>query len=147
MQEFLFQTKIFYPFEQVKEHFNQKLFERLLPKKSTILRYDGHYPGAEIHLVFNLFYKRLHWESLITQVQQNHHSYFFVDEGKHLPWPLKSWSHEHRIFSLNQHSIIEDKVQYSSSFPIKYILYSLFKEREKVYKDYFTSLFHHDNKK
>lgn len=143
MQEILFQTKILYPFDQVKEHFNQKLFEKLLPSKSTVLRYDGIFPGAEIHVVFSFLSKRFHWESLITQVSENTTSLFFIDEGKNLPWPLKTWVHEHRLFALNEHSIIEDKIQYSSVLPMKCFLSFYFKKREKIYKDYFTDLFRH----
>ena len=72
----------------------ERLFNKLAPPfpRAKLLRFDGSTTGdvVEVELQFGLFKQR--WQSLIVEHGQDSQSIWFVDEGKQLPFFLKSFS-------------------------------------------------------
>jgi ligand-binding SRPBCC domain-containing protein len=67
--------------------------------------------------------------------------WFFVDEGKVLPWPLKQWRHKHSVLKKNEtESEIIDDIYYSAglfSALIYPAIWATFKIRPKRYRQFF----------
>jgi ligand-binding SRPBCC domain-containing protein len=81
------------------------------------------------------------WVSVITRSDQTKVMWSFRDEGKILPWPLKSWRHDHIVRKLSEtHSEIIDDITFDAG-SFNYIIYPLLKAtfgiRPKRYKRYF----------
>ncbi len=131
--------------EKVKAGFTEKLFLELTPPGVSVFleRFDGCSPGHEVHLQIGSFGFKQKWVSHITSEVYNDKEWYFVDEGKVLPWPLKSWKHLHKVESLgeNQSQIIDD-ITYTTGFRFLDVLMypSLllsFGVRPSRYKKYF----------
>lgn len=128
------------------EGFNLKLFKALKPPLMSldVERFDGCNVGDEVHLNVGLGPFKAKWVSLITDNQENENETFFVDEGKYLPFPLKSWKHIHRVVKNDEEvSEIQDDIEYSTGnraldtlmYPV---LYLQFAARKPVYKKFFS---------
>lgn len=108
MKEINITTTLNANFSDVKDNFNEKLFRFLSPKfiPNELKRYDGNNVGDEIHIqLLNQL-----WISKISEVNNLENEFNFVDIGKQLPVPIKSWHHKHRIVKLgaSQVSIIDE---------------------------------------
>lgn len=141
----LFETHIQRPFQEVRDGFNQQLFNELKPPgaKVDVLRFDGCKTGDEIHLDLHVLTSTKRWVSLITDDKTTDEGWYFVDEGKLLPWPLSSWRHVHRVQKLNDTSckIIDDihyqcSPEYITPF-VAPVLWLAFSIRPYRYKQYF----------
>ena len=132
----------------VWEHFNKKLFIFLLPKFPPVdlQRYDGNYPGDEVHLEFNFIFFKQRWESIITKnLSKPDECFGFEDKGKKLPFFIKTWKHQHLIVKEIAGSRIEDRISYTGpwylpsilSFPV---LFLQFYVRKFQYPNYYAQM-------
>ncbi len=83
---------------QVWQGFTRELFLALAPPfpPFRLLRFDGCHRGDEVHLELGAGPLRQRWTSLITEHgTAPDGTYFFVDEGRQLPAPLRYWQHRH----------------------------------------------------
>lgn len=141
----LFRTRIHQPVKVVKEGFTKELFMKLAPHWSSfeLLRFDGCKKNDEVHIRISLMGLKQEWISVITEEHESPTEWFFVDQGKKLPWPLKSWKHIHRVDRIGDKDCeIVDDIEFEASSPIlgKLIypfLWSTFAIRPKLYKDFF----------
>lgn len=102
--------------EEVKQGFNQDLFENLKPPflQLDVARFDGCKKGDEVHLKVGLGLK-IAWVSLITDDFQDENQWYFIDEGKVLPPPLKKWHHKHLVLKDGSGSVIVDDISFSTN--------------------------------
>lgn len=101
---------------QVVEGFNEELFKALKPPllQLELSRFDGCKIGDEVHLKVGLGLK-LPWISLITDQQNGEDFWFFIDEGKQLPPPLKKWKHIHKVQEREKGSLIVDDIYFTTN--------------------------------
>lgn len=130
---------------QVWEGFTESLFLKLSPPFPPVrlLRYDGNTPPDEVHIELNFLVFRQVWVSVITDQQQSPAEYFFVDEGKKLPFFLSRWRHKHRIVAQPKGSLIIDEIEFSTptlltNFIFYPILYAQFLYRKPIYRNIFS---------
>lgn len=139
-------TKVNQSYLKVKEGFNQDLFQALNPPFPPVklLRFDGSSKGDLVSLELNFLLFKQVWTSEIIADQTDEKEFFFIDEGKKLPFFLKSWKHKHRILKLGDHqSIIRDEIRYKGHhfildillFPALYLQFAM---RRPVYKKVFS---------
>lgn len=140
-------------FSVVVENFNQQLFQKLSPTFPIIkiLRYDGNSKGDEIHLELNFLLFDQIWVSVITENNSSDREFYFIDEGRQLPFFLKSWHHVHRIIENNGQTNIEDDIRFESRWkwmdPLAYpIFYMQFRFRRAIYRKYFREMPKHESR-
>ncbi len=126
--------------------FNKDLFLKLAPPfpPSRLIRFDGSKRGDLVHLqVWNGGWQD--WISEIIADGESENSFYFVDQGTKLPWPLKEWNHRHVVKAgLDGGSVIVDHIEYSTGsnvldkmiFPF---LKAQFKYRQPIYKKEFKA--------
>ncbi len=140
-----FETPINLPFEKVKDQFNRELFLCLSPDliPFELKRFDGCKKGDEVHLILGPKGFRQEWVSLITLDETTEKGWSFIDEGTKLPWPLKTWKHQHRVDKVSDSECkIVDDIQYQCSPTflgpwMKPFLWSVFAVRPGRYKKFF----------
>lgn len=116
----LFETPIDRPFLEVRDGFNQKLFEALKPPGVAleVERFDGCKKGDEFALNISMLGKTQSWQGLVTQDETTSEHWFFVDEGKVLPWPLTKWKHIHKVVKVTENtSKIIDDISFECATP------------------------------
>lgn len=132
----------------VIDHFNQELFKALNPPwvKADLVRYDGNKPGDTVALKLDFLIFKQNWISEITAEHQDEQSYYFIDEGKKLPFFLSYWKHKHIIEKKGeQQSIIRDDIEFKAPFGLLSLLlypalYLQFAYRKPIYKKFFQAL-------
>mgnify|MGYP001599329115 CR=1 FL=1 len=127
--------------ESVYNRFDADLFVYLLPLGAKLIQFGGSKKGDIVHLKLPVAGE---WVSLITEDGKTNDSYYFVDEGKKLPFPLKYWKHKHILTKLESRTIIEDNMTFSTGYSfldlLFYpVLYLSFLPRTWQYKSYFKS--------
>jgi ligand-binding SRPBCC domain-containing protein len=130
---------------QVVTGFDIHLFKALTPPLMALKveRFDGCKLGDEVHLRVGFLYPLQKWVSLITHSNQTADTFDFVDEGRHLPFPLKYWRHHH-IVGKNKHgAFIVDSIEYKTYFKLlDLLLYPIFflqfYYRKAAYRKYFS---------
>lgn len=133
--------------EEVKQGFNQELFLKLNPPFPPVrlVKFDGCKAGDEVSLELNfLLFKQL-WVSDIVEDKHEQEQWYFVDEGRKLPFFLKSWKHIHRVEVSGDGAIIIDDISFSTGtiftdwlmYPA---LYFQFLYRKPIYKKVFRKL-------
>ncbi len=137
-------TSISKDYQAVFAGFDQKLFEFLLPPKAMarLVQFDGSKKGDIVHIQFLLPYKA-EWISEITHDESNDSMCMFIDEGKKLPFGLKTWQHRHIVKKDGNNCLIIDDISFSYAnkfldilfFPF---LYFSFLPRKKQYRQYFV---------
>lgn len=140
----IFETPVHLPFEKVRDQFDQKLFTYLAPPliPFSIKRFDGCKKGDEVHIELGKGITQK-WISVMTYEETNAQGWSFIDEGKVLPWPLKSWKHHHRVDKVSDTECkIVDDIEYECSPGIltpviKPFLWSIFAIRPERYKKFF----------
>ncbi len=136
-----FKTEVNSSLEQVKSGFNRDLFLQLKPPFLQVIldRFDGCEPGNEVHLRTGSPGFLQTWVSLITEAGVTADAWFFVDEGKQLPFPLRNWKHRHEFRrTAKGNSEILDEIEYSSGSRlldlVLYVpLWFVFSGRDSVY--------------
>ncbi len=108
----LFETPIERPYLEVRDGFNQKLFEVLKPPGVglDVDRFDGCKKGDEFSLAISMMGQKQKWQGVVTADETTPDEWYFIDEGKVLPWPLTAWKHIHRVVKVSENSskIIDD---------------------------------------
>lgn len=128
-------------FESAILKFDQILFEKLSPPliNLKVNRFDGCKKHDEIHLEMNFLGHVTRWVSVITADAHLENEFYFIDEGKDLPAPLKYWKHTHIVKKISKdQSMIIDEIEYfaNNSFLTKIIypaLYTMFYLRKPIY--------------
>jgi ligand-binding SRPBCC domain-containing protein len=130
--------------QNVKEGFNRLLFEKLAPPfpKTNILRFDGCKTGDQVWLELDFGVFRQNWHALITEDSEDDSSWFFIDQGSKLPFPLKTWKHKHLVYSAGEGAVIVDDIQFTTSnglldllsYPAFYLMFAL---RKPIYRKVF----------
>lgn len=145
LMRIVIQTKVQANTERVFCGFNEKLFQRLAPPfpPVSVLRFDGCRTGGIIHLNLNFILFRQDWISLITRHGKREREYYFVDEGKTLPFFLCSWRHIHRVKHWDGGTLIIDQIDFRSwnklmEIMLYPILYMQFLYRKPVYRRIFN---------
>lgn len=139
-------TKIKRPFLEVKEGFNEQLFKKLNPPfpKVELKRFDGCQKGDLVSMQLNFLAFKQSWDSLITADDTTETYFFFQDEGKQLPFFLKSWKHRHWVKKINENtSEIVDDIHFSTgSLLTDLVMYPALKAqflyRKPIYKKFFS---------
>lgn len=144
MQRIVLRTPIQAPFEEVADRFDENLFEALAPKfpKMWLDRHDPIAEGAEVHLRLGPMQQR--WVSRLYHVKRSANEFSFEDEGKVLPFPLRSWHHLHRVVAREKGQTAEiiDDMRFSTGWLVmdwlaKPVLTLLFSQRKPKYVAYF----------
>ncbi|MBD3629777.1 hypothetical protein [Cyclobacterium sp.] len=139
-------TKVNQSYLQVKEGFNQDLFQALNPPFPPVklLRFDGSSKGDLVSLELDFLLFKQVWTSEIIADKTDDKAFFFIDEGKKLPFFLKSWQHKHSIIKLQDNqSIIRDEICFKGHhFLLDILLYPAlylqFAMRRPIYKRVFS---------
>ncbi len=138
--QILIKTPVVADYKVVWEGFNEDLFVALKPvfPPLKLLRFDGSMEGDEVHV--QIFNQR--FDALIVEQKELSEEIYFIDEGKQLPFPLKTWRHKHRILKQPKGSLIIDDIQFSTGSQIlDYLiypgLYFQFTGRRPVYQKLF----------
>lgn len=124
----------------VYERFDQHLFRYLLPPGAKLLAYGGSTKGDIVHLKLPLAGE---WVSEITENGTSVDMYYFIDEGRKLPFPLKKWKHKHVLRRSGNGTIVEDHMRFSTGTILTDILvypalFLAFLPRVWQYKIYFN---------
>jgi len=96
-----------------------------------------------VHLELDFGIYSSKWTSYIVEQAETESEIYFVDTAQDLPFPLKTWKHQHRIKKVNENSciIIDDIDYYTSSKILDAIIYPgmwvQFAYRSPVYKKFF----------
>ncbi len=133
-------------YRKVFSHFDERLFDRLLPPKwvAEVEKYEGNKLGDRVIINFKKPVKgQLKVEILSKDITSK--QAFFMDEGLNMPFGIKYWRHFHRVFAKGDESVIVDDIHFSFNNRLKDmiaypIIKFIFKRRCKVYKAYFESI-------
>lgn len=127
--------------KEVWEGFTKELFEALSPPfpKANLLRYDGNSKGDIVAIELNFLLFKNKWVSLISDNQTTETGYFFVDEGKELPFFLSEWKHKHIINKSGNGAAVIDQIEFKSPFGLLIypFIYLQFLQRKPLYKKIF----------
>lgn len=142
--QFTITTRVEQPCKTVFNGFNRDLFLALKPPfvPMRLLRFDGCNTGDEVHLHLGFGQE---WISVITESGSTPTGFYFIDEGKKLPFFLHSWKHKHSITAATDNpaeSIITDNITFQSHnalltrllYPLLYVQFAW---RKPVYRQFF----------
>lgn len=143
---FTLKTKVTGHYQSVFDQFDEDLFLALSPPLVDIelRQFDGCKVGDRVHIDFVRPIKTS-WVSVITEADIDERRAIFVDEGKELPKPLRSWKHRHIVEHLTEESCtIIDDIRYSCGYFLGDVLlfpflYVGFYMRKAIYRRYFES--------
>lgn len=140
-----FGTKVNSKWKHVRERFDRDLFEALNPPfpPVEVVRFDGCHKGDEVSLELNFIFFKQKWTSLITEHGYSDNGFYFIDEGKKLPFFLKRWKHHHGLMGLTEGTEIIDDIHYATGtwltdmllYPMLYLQFAI---RKPVYRKYFA---------
>ena len=121
--------------------FDERLFKYLLPPGAKLIEFGGSKKGDIVHLKLPLAGE---WVSEIIENGSTKDSWYFIDEGRKLPFPIKEWRHKHILHRAGDSTIIEDNMNFSTGSVITDllfypVLYLSFLPRVRQYKQYFTA--------
>ena len=137
-------TQVHQGYRSVMQGFTEDLFIKLNPPFPPVklIRFDGCKKGDVVSLELNFIFFKQRWESLIVEDNLTDEEFYFIDEGRKLPFFLKYWRHKHRIIKNESGSEVVDDVSFRS--PIRmtdFLLYPFlwlqFWYRKPVYKKVF----------
>jgi len=141
----IIKTKVEQDYRSVWQGFDEDLFKALKPPLMPLelVRFDGSHKGDLVHLRVGPF--KQGWVSEITEQGESEDEIYFIDEGRTLPFPLKTWRHHHRIQKApDGGSFIIDDFSYTTPtlltdwlfYPL---LYAQFAARGPVYRQFFKN--------
>ncbi|MTI38113.1 hypothetical protein E1140_01285 [Fulvivirga lutimaris] len=138
----ILKSKVKADLQFVINHFDEDLFKYLLPPAAHLIEFGGSKTGDTVHLHLPLAGE---WISEITEHGSKSNLYYFIDEGKVLPFPLKKWRHKHILKGQGEHTIIEDHMSFSTgliAFDLMFypVLVLSFLPRLWQYKNYFKNI-------
>jgi ligand-binding SRPBCC domain-containing protein len=125
----------------VHNRFDHDLFKYLLPPGAQLIEFGGSEKGGMVHLKLPLAGE---WISEITENAMLADMYYFIDEGRKLPFPLKKWKHKHILHRAGKNTIIDDDITFSTGNVITDMLFYpflllSFLPRLWQYKSYFKA--------
>jgi ligand-binding SRPBCC domain-containing protein len=134
-------SKVKGDFKSVYKRFDADLFRYLLPPGAELIEFGGSKKGDMVHLKLPLIGE---WISEIVEDGISANKCYFIDEGRTLPFPLKTWRHKHILHKLGDDTIIEDNMSFSTGniitdlafYPV---LLLAFLPRVMQYKSYFNT--------
>jgi ligand-binding SRPBCC domain-containing protein len=134
-------SKVIGDLTTVYNRFDHNLFRYLLPPGAQLIEFGGSKKGDIVHLKLPLAGE---WISEITEDGRTEDSWYFIDEGRKLPFPLKKWKHKHILHDAGKSTIIEDNMNFSTGNIITDILFYpvlllSFLPRLWQYKSYFKN--------
>jgi ligand-binding SRPBCC domain-containing protein len=121
-----FNTVVQKDLKTVKAGFTKDLFKALKPPGVSleIEKFDGCTVGSEVHLKIKSVGPPQKWVSLITEEKNDADQWYFIDEGRVLPWPLTSWKHVHRVIAIDEKSSsIIDDITYECAHPLVSVIF------------------------
>ena len=132
-------SKVQADLETVYRRFDADLFTYLLPPGAQLLAFGGSKKGDIVHLKLPLAGE---WISEITEDGASEHQCYFIDEGRKLPFPLKTWRHKHILHGSGSETIIEDNMTFLTGNALLNVLFYpvlflAFLPRVWQYKRYF----------
>ncbi|MEM7297278.1 MAG: hypothetical protein AAF391_03315 [Bacteroidota bacterium] len=137
-------TKVGASLKKVQEGFTRELFLSLNPPFPPVklLEFGGCKTGDKVVLELNFIFFKQHWISDITVDQKTESQWYFVDEGRKLPFFLKTWKHTHIVKDFDGGAKIIDDITFSTGTILTdLILYPLlalqFIYRKPTYKKVF----------
>ena len=135
-------SNIEHDFKSVLERFDGDLFRYLLPPRAELIEFGGSKQGDKVHLKLPIAGE---WISEITEDTISDDFFYFIDEGRKLPFPLKKWHHRHVLRKNGPKTIVEDIMSFSTGTIITDlffypVLYLSFLPRVWQYGKYFKSL-------
>jgi len=95
----------------VYSRFDADLFRYLLPPGAELIAFGGSRKGDLVHLKLPVAGE---WLSEITEDGQTEDMCYFIDEGRTLPFPLKTWTHKHSLYQKGSCTTIEDHMTFST---------------------------------
>ena len=142
--EIVLRTKVNGNYKVVMSKFDRDLFLALAPPFPPIelKKFTGSETGDEVHIRFKAPVNT-DWISAITDHGMNENEAYFVDEGRVLPSPLKTWKHRHIVRHINDESCeIIDRIHFGCGNQfVNVLLYPFvllgFLPRKRIYKRYF----------
>ena len=142
----ILKTKVPGNYRKLMERFDRELFEALKPPVGMeIQEFTGSKKGDQVVLKFT-FPAKFTWQSDIVEDGYNEKRAWFIDVGIVLPWPLKTWRHEHIVERIDEeNSYIIDHITYTCGNAIltaaaRPFLFGAFYPRKKIYQTYFTEI-------
>ncbi|MFA0962085.1 hypothetical protein AB9P05_09780 [Roseivirga sp. BDSF3-8] len=139
-----FGTKVDADWQSVREGFDEKLFKALNPPfpPVKVVRFDGCHKDDVVSLELNFLLFKQRWTSLITEHGYSDNGFYFIDEGRKLPFFLKRWKHHHGLIGLKDGTEIIDDISYGTGtlltdwlmYPVLYVQFAV---RKPVYQKYF----------
>ena len=104
-------SKVKVELESVYNRFDADLFRYLLPLGAHLIAFGGSKKGDIVHLKLPIAGE---WISEITEDGISEDTCYFIDEGRTLPFPLKTWRHKHILHRSGTSTIIEDNMTFST---------------------------------
>lgn len=138
-------TNVEAPLDKVKEGFTEELFVQLNPPfpPVKVSRFDGCETGHLVSLELNFIVFKQLWVSDIIEDKQEGDKWYFIDQGRKLPFFLKRWKHHHEVRKSSIGSVITDDIQFSTGTILTDILfypllYFQFLYRKPIYRKIFS---------
>lgn len=141
---FILKTQVAGNYLEVMKRFDLDLFEALKPvgAKMEVVQFTGSQTDDIVEIKF-VWPIKASWISDITDHGSDDNQAYFIDEGRVLPFPLKSWKHKHIVEKVDDNSCtIIDDITFSSGWKILDIVmylpvYFSFYHRKRIYRKYF----------
>ena len=133
-------SKVDASLKTVHQGFDANLFTYLLPPGAQLIAFGGSTKGDIVHLKLSLAGE---WISEITEDGHSPDQFYFIDEGRKVPFPLKKWKHKHILHRSGNGTIVEDNMTFSTSNGLLDVLiypflYLAFLPRTWQYRQYFS---------
>lgn len=142
MKTYLLETTVEADLITVWKGFDEKLFVALKPPLMPLklVEFGGCKKGDWVKLEVGPF--RQAWHSYISENSEGENFFEFIDEGRKIPFPLKTWKHTHRIEKRDTGVVIIDRVEFTCMprflEPLMMQMVSWqFSIRPNVYKSFF----------
>lgn len=140
MMNITLRSKVKADLATVSGRFDEDLFKYLLPPGARLIAFGGSTKGDIVHLKLPLAGE---WISEITENGESEGEWYFIDEGRKLPFPIKKWRHKHVLRSARDETVIEDDMTFSTgnimgdvlTYPL---LFLSFLPRVWQYRRYFS---------
>jgi ligand-binding SRPBCC domain-containing protein len=132
---------------KVKTGFTKELFLSLNPPFPPVVlkEFGGCEKSDIVHLRLNFILFKQDWISEITYDRTDAKVFEFIDEGKKLPFFLKSWKHHHLVNNIDgERSEIVDDIHFKTPFMLMdYLMYPVlwlqFAYRKPIYRKLFST--------
>ncbi len=111
MMNITLRSKVKADLATVSGRFDEDLFKYLLPPGARLIAFGGSTKGDLVHLELPLAGE---WISEITENGESEGEWYFIDEGRKLPFPIKKWRHKHVLRSAGDETVIEDDMTFST---------------------------------